>query len=104
LGAGHKGNRPGGSLNPIRAVEKAPSACLLQDSQRVAYTAQVGKKVLFFGKKKQFVVVDGREGEQYDGIVIGGRIIFDSPTVAFSYYGILSRWIAPLILAPRNVA
>jgi len=40
------------------------------DSQRVAYVAQVGDK--------QFVVVDEREGKPYDGIVRGGRIIFDS--------------------------
>jgi uncharacterized membrane protein len=42
------------------------------DSKRVAYEAQVGNN--------WFVVVDGKEEKQYDGIVtIGeGRIIFDS--------------------------
>ncbi len=44
------------------------------DSKRVAYAAQVGKKWL--------VVVDGKEGKQYDGIVTigGGKIVFDTPT------------------------
>jgi hypothetical protein len=42
------------------------------DSQRVAYVAQLGDK--------QFVVVDGKEGKQYDNIITmgGGRIVFDS--------------------------
>ncbi|HDQ00520.1 MAG TPA: hypothetical protein ENN22_15240 [bacterium] len=43
------------------------------DRKRVAYAAQVGNK--------RFVVVDGKEEKQYDGIGIigGGRIVFDSP-------------------------
>jgi hypothetical protein len=42
------------------------------DSKRVAYSATAGNK--------SFVVVDGKEGRGYDGIVVagGGRIIFDS--------------------------
>ena len=42
------------------------------DSKRVAYAAGVGDK--------WFVVVDGKEEKQYDGIVTigGGRIVFDS--------------------------
>jgi len=40
------------------------------DSQRVAYVVLLGDK--------QLVVVDGKEGQQYDGLVRGGRIIFDS--------------------------
>ena len=43
-----------------------------QDSQRVAYAAEIGDKC--------FVVVDGIEGKQYDAIKdIRERIIFDSP-------------------------
>ncbi len=43
------------------------------DNTRVAYTAQDGNK--------EFVVVDGKEEKQYDGIItfVGGRIVFDSP-------------------------
>ncbi|HDQ00517.1 MAG TPA: hypothetical protein ENN22_15225 [bacterium] len=43
------------------------------DSRRVAYAAKAGNK--------WFVVVDGKEEKQYDGIVTlgGGRVIFDSP-------------------------
>ena len=37
----------------------------------MAYTARVGDK--------RFVVVDGEEGKQYDGILKGSRIVFDSP-------------------------
>jgi hypothetical protein len=42
------------------------------DNKHVAYTAQVGNK--------QWVVVDGKEGTQYDGVVLvgGGRIGFAS--------------------------
>jgi hypothetical protein len=42
------------------------------DSKRVAYTVVAGTK--------QFVVVDGKEGKQYNGIINfgGGRIVFDS--------------------------
>jgi len=40
------------------------------DSQRVAYAAGIGKK--------QFVVVDGKEEKQYDAIVRGGLVVFDS--------------------------
>jgi hypothetical protein len=42
------------------------------DSKRVAYGAGMGDK--------QVVVVDGKEGKQYDNIVVtgGGKIIFDS--------------------------
>ena len=42
------------------------------DSKRVAYAAKVGSK--------WFVVVDGKEEKQYDGIITigGGKIIFDS--------------------------
>ena len=46
------------------------------DSQRVAYAAGVGKK--------QFVVVDGREEKQYDGILEGSLIFsLDSQRVAY---------------------
>ncbi len=41
------------------------------DSQRVAYVAWVGNELC--------VVVDGIEGKQYDGILRGAKIIFDSP-------------------------
>jgi hypothetical protein len=43
------------------------------DSQRLAYAARIGEK--------RFVVADGQEGKQYDGIInlYGGRIVFDSP-------------------------
>ena len=43
------------------------------DGRSVAYGAQAGGK--------WFVVVNGEEGKQYDGIVSegGGKIIFDSP-------------------------
>ena len=51
------------------------------DSQRVAYAARVDRR-------KEFAVVDGEEGKQYDGIVAlgGGRIVFDSPD-SFYYLG-----------------
>lgn len=41
------------------------------DSQRVAYQAKDGDRL--------FVVVDGIEGRQYDDMLEGGEIIFDSP-------------------------
>ncbi len=46
------------------------------DGRRVAYvTVHSG----WFAGQKQFVVVDGKEEKPYDGLVRGGRIIFDSP-------------------------
>ena len=41
------------------------------DGKRVAYGARAGDK--------QFVVVDGKEGRQYDTLLVGGKIVFDSP-------------------------
>jgi hypothetical protein len=42
------------------------------DSQRLAYTVQIGEKFC--------VVVDGKQGKLYDGIITsrGGKLIFDS--------------------------
>jgi Tol biopolymer transport system component len=42
------------------------------DSQHVAYVAGT--------EPKQFVVVDGKEGKQYDGLVKGATCLFDSPS------------------------
>lgn len=48
------------------------SLTVSQDSKRVAYVAKSGNKC--------FVVVDEKEGKQYDVIITrGGIIIFDSP-------------------------
>jgi hypothetical protein len=41
------------------------------DSRRMAYGSIVDNK--------QFVVVDGNEWKQYDGIVKGSNLVFDSP-------------------------
>ena len=51
------------------------------DSKRVAYGAKVGNK--------WFVVVDGKEGKQYDKVVTEGcgRIIFDSSD-RFHYFAL----------------
>lgn len=42
-----------------------------RDSKRTAYNAMANFQ--------QFVVVDEKEGRQYDVLVKGGRIIFESP-------------------------
>lgn len=47
------------------------------DSKRVAYAALVGNK--------RFVVVDGKEGKRYDGIIVmgGGKIVFDVDSIYY---------------------
>ena len=52
------------------------------DSKRLAYVAERYYGGWWSGGKKNFVVVDGREGSQYDGIFLpldGGVVTFDSP-------------------------
>ncbi len=60
-----------------------PQITFSSDSKRVAYGAkvEVERKWLVSVTTKQFVVVDGEEGKQYDSIISveGGEIIFDSP-------------------------
>lgn len=50
-----------------------PSFKVSPDSKRIAYVALIDNK--------WFVVLNGKEGRRYDGIVGigGGRLIFDSP-------------------------
>jgi len=58
-----------GKINEGRLVE---TLTVSTDSKRVAYVAECGDKY--------FMVVDGVEGKEYDGITRGRCLVFDSPT------------------------
>ena len=49
----------------------AESLTISPDSKRFAYGAERGGK--------QFVVLDGEEGKEYDGFLRGSKLVFDSP-------------------------
>ena len=59
----------GEKLGPYTAIG-AGSLTFSPDGQRVAYSAQRGNQT--------FVVLGGHEGTPHDGLVRGGKIIFDS--------------------------
>ena len=57
-----------GKIHPDIIVE---TLTVSPDSKHFAYVAVRGKK--------QFVVVDGKEGKEYDGFLLGSKLVFDSP-------------------------
>jgi hypothetical protein len=67
------------SLGRIRLGIIVESLTVSPDSKHLAYGARRGEKL--------FVVVDGKEGKEYDFFLCGSKFVFDSPksfhTLAF---------------------
>jgi hypothetical protein len=64
--------RPGFGPTPGVLGVLEGSLVFSPDSRHVAYLARRGDK--------QFLVVDGVEGKEYEGFLSGSRLVFDSPT------------------------
>jgi len=58
------------SLGKMRLGIIVESLVVSPDSKHLAYVAERGKK--------QFVVVDGEEGKEYDSFLRGSKFVFDS--------------------------